>query len=207
MPDPNYLAWKNIHHPSPESIAATASDSPTSVSVCGAKSTTTATSADSIVSVSPSLLSSEEVVSKLLVVRKTGRTRSAINQKAIEISNSTNLQEMKDKEQAKADAKTLREERKLERQEKAKERQKEKEKKKQEKERKAQERQKQKEEKVKEKKAKKRRPKCSSPSPAATLGLESLFDQLDIVDNGQCFNCELVFNEEDEDRFWVCCDG
>ena len=214
VPDPNYLAWKNIHHPSPESIAATASDSPTSVSVCGAKSTTTATSADSIVSVSvvttPSLPSSEEVLSELLVlpnpVRKTGRTRSAINQKAIEISNSTNLQEMKDKEQAKADAKTLREERKLERQEKAKERQKEKEKK-QEKERKAQERQKQKEEKVKEKKAKKRRPKCSSPSPAATLGLESLFDQLDIVDNGQCFNCELVFNEEDEDRFWVCCDG
>ena len=67
--------------------------------------------------------------------------------------------------------------------------------------------QKQKEENIKEKKAKKRRPKCSSPSPAATLGLESLFDQLDIVDNGQCFNCELVFNEEDEDRFWVCCDG
>ena len=86
---------------------------------------------------SPSLLSSEEVVSKLLVVRKTGRTRSAINQKAIEISNSTNLQEMKDKEQAKADAKTLREERKLERQEKTKEQQKGKEKKKQEKERKA----------------------------------------------------------------------
>ena len=23
----------------------------------------------------------------------------------------------------------------------------------------------------------------------------------------ECFNCELVFNEEDEDRFWVCCDG
>ena len=106
------------------------------MSVCGAKSTTTATSADSIVSVSPSLLSSEEVVSKLLVVRKTGRTRSAINQKAIEISNSTNLQEMKDKEQAKADAKTLREERKLERQEKTKEQHNGKEKK-QEKERKA----------------------------------------------------------------------
>ena len=71
--------------------------------------------------------------------------------------------------------------------------------------RKKKERQKQKEE--KEKKAKKLRSKCSSPSIAATLGLESLFDQLDIVDNGKCFNCELVFNEEDEDRFWVCCDG
>ena len=146
VPDPNYLAWKNIHHPSPESVAATASDSPTSVSLCGAKSTTTATSADFIVSVSPSLLSSEEVVSKLLVVRKTGRTRSAINQKAIEISNSTNLQEMKDKEQAKADAKTLREERKLERQEKKKSNKKERRRRS----RKKKERQKQNKEKVKE---------------------------------------------------------
>ena len=70
VPDSTYLAWKNIYHPSPESVsteAATVGNPPTSVSVCGAKSTTTTTSADSLVSVRPSLPSSEEVLNELLV--------------------------------------------------------------------------------------------------------------------------------------------
>uniref|UniRef100_A0A1X7TCJ0 Zinc finger PHD-type domain-containing protein n=1 Tax=Amphimedon queenslandica TaxID=400682 RepID=A0A1X7TCJ0_AMPQE len=94
---------------------------------------------------------------------------------------------------------------------KAKERQEEKERKKQERERKAIERQKKKEEKErisKERKAKKQKGKCTLPSPLDTaVGLGFLFDELDITDDGKCNNCELAFNEEDEERFWVCCDS
>ena len=105
----------------------------------------------------------------------------------------------------------MREENKLEREQKARERQEEKKRKKLEQEKKAQERQKKKERKAKElkKKAKKQRRARSTkraPSPAVTLGLESLFTQLDVEDNGLCSSCGMVFSQEDEDRFWVCCD-
>uniref|UniRef100_A0A1X7VKJ8 Uncharacterized protein n=1 Tax=Amphimedon queenslandica TaxID=400682 RepID=A0A1X7VKJ8_AMPQE len=118
---------------------------------------------------------------------------------------------MKEKEQAQADAKIIREENKLERMKKAKEQQEEKERKKQERERKAIEKQKKKEEKErisKERKAKKQKGKCTSPSPLDTaVGLGSLLDELDIADDGKCKNCELAFDEEDKERFWVCCDS
>jgi len=43
--------------------------------------------------------------------------------------------------------------------------------------------------------------------PSYTVRLESLFAQLDVEDNGQCSSCGMVFSrEDDEDRFWVCCD-
>ena len=211
VPDTTYLAWKNMYHPSPASVVSTEaiSDSPTSVSVCGAKSTTTTSSAVSVMT-TPSLTSSEEVLSKLLVLpkplRKTGRTRNAINQKAVEISDSMILQEMRDKEQAKADANTLKEKKKLERQKKAREQQEEKERKKKERGRKHKNgrRKRKKKTKAKEKKVTK---KQRARSQAPTLGIEGLFDQLNIVDDGQCFNCDLIFNEDDEDRFWVSCDG
>ena len=115
-----------MYHRSPGSAVSTEdiSDSPTSVSVCGAKSTTTTSSAVSVMT-SSSLPSSEEVLSELLVlpkpVRKTGRTRNAINQKAVEISDSMILQEMRDKEHAKTDANTLKEKKKLKRQKKVRE--------------------------------------------------------------------------------------
>jgi NADH pyrophosphatase NudC (nudix superfamily) len=112
---------------------------------------------------------------------------------------------MKEKEQAAADAKKMKEEKKLEQERKARGRQEEKERKKLERE----ERQKEKEWKAKgkSKKAKKqRRATKRAPSPVDTVGLESLFAKLDVEDNGQCSSCAMVFSQEDEDRFWVCCD-
>ena len=210
VPDTTYLAWKNMYHPSPASVVSTEaiSDSPTSVSVCGAKSTTTTSSAVSVMT-TQSLPSSEDFLSELLVlpkpVRKTGRTRNAINQKAVEISDSMILQEMRDKEQAKADANTLKE-KKLERQKKARERQEEKERKKKERGRKAQERQEKKEKKRKQKRRKSPRNR-ELKVQHLLLELRVYLISLIIVDDGQCFNCDLIFNEDNDDRFWVGCDG
>ena len=45
-----------------------------------------------------------------------------------------------------------------------------------------------------------------TPSPD-TGGLESLFSQLDVEDDGLCLGCGMAFSqEEDEDKFWICCD-
>ena len=53
--------------------------------------------------------------------------------------------------------------------------------------------------KEKSKKAKKqRRATKRAPSPVDTVGLESLFIQLDIEDNGQCSSCGMVFSQEDD---------
>ena len=93
-------------------------------------------SASAITTPSPkSLPSSEEVLNELLVLpqpqpAKTGRRKRAINNKAKEITDAAVLQEMKEKEQAAADAKKMKEEKKLEREQKARERQEEKERKK-----------------------------------------------------------------------------
>ena len=227
--DTTYLAWKSIYHPSPESVssaATTVSSSPgSSASACAMTSTayaatSTSASITSSVSVSASVIttpslkslpSSEEVLNELLVLpqslpAKTGRRKKAINDKAKEITDAAVLQEMKEKKQADADAKKMKEEKKLERERKARERQEEKERKKLERE----ERQKEKERKAKEKSKKtkkQRRATKHAPSPVDTVRLESLFTQLDVEDNGQCSSCGMVFSQEDdEDRFWVCCD-
>ena len=162
-------------HPSPQSAftGVAISESPTSVSVCGASSTCTTESSTSVAvcgaksactSDCSSFPSSDKVLHELLVfpnpVQKSNRARKAVNQKAIELSDFSVLKEMKEKEQAQADAKIIREVNKLERTKKAKVQQEEKERKKQERERKAIERQNKKEEKEKiskERKAKKQK--------------------------------------------------
>lgn len=221
--DATYLAWKNIYHPSPESVSGTA----TCTTISAANSTSTTCSIASSVSssrsasviTSPSvrsLPSSEEVLDELLVLPqplppKTGRRRKAINDKAREITDDAVLQELKDKEQADADARKMKEEKKkVEQERKARERQEKKEKKKLEQERKAREKEKKAKEKEKSKKSKRAAKRRPTPSPVDTVGLESLFAQLqvDVEDNGQCVSCGMIFSEEyDEERFWVGCDG
>ena len=128
--DATYLAWKSIYYPSPESVSSAATS--TSASITSSVSV----SASAITTLSPkSLPSSEEVLDELLVLpqpqpAKTGRRKKAINNKATEITDAAVLQEMKEKEQAAADAKKMKEEKKLERERKARERQEEKERKK-----------------------------------------------------------------------------
>ena len=165
-------------------------------------------SASAITTPSPkSLPSSEEVLNDLLVLPQhlpatTGRRKKAINDKAKEITDAAVLQELKEKEQTAADAKKMKKEIKMERQERGKKKRRERSwNEKKEKERKTKE---------KSKKAKKqRRATKRAPSPADTLGLESLLEtllvKLDVEDNGQCSSCAVVISEE-EDRFWVCCD-
>ena len=47
-----------------------------------------------------------------------------------------------------------------------------------------------------------------SPPTNATVGLASMFAELDVEDDGQCACCGEVFCQvDDEDQFWVCCDG
>ena len=137
--------------------------------------------------------------------------KKAINDKAKEITDPTVLQELKDKELTEAEAKKKKEENKLERRRKAEERKAGKQRKKLEQEKKALEKAKEKEKRAKEKRAKKQRKprstrRATSPT-CTTVGLDSLFSQLDIEDNGQCSSCGMFFsNEQDEDKFWVCCD-
>lgn len=46
-----------------------------------------------------------------------------------------------------------------------------------------------------------------SPSPMDIARLETLFSQMEVQDDGQCFSCGMSFREEDDkERFWVCCD-
>ena len=108
--DATYLAWKSIYYPSPESVSSAATS--TSASITSSVSV----SASAITTPSPkSLPSSEEVLDELLVLpqpqpAKTGRRKKAINNKAKEITDAVVLQEMKEKEQAAADAKKMKEE-------------------------------------------------------------------------------------------------
>ena len=60
------------------------------------------------------------------------------------------------------------------------------------------------------KKAESSRPKQKAvkqkASPVDIAELETLFFQME-VDDGQCFSCSMAFrDEDDEERFWVCCD-
>ena len=157
--------------------------------------------------------SSEEVLDELLQLpqpppARTSRRKKAINDQAKEITAPDVLQEMKDKELADAVTKKKREDNKLERERKAKERLEEKERKKLEREKKALERTKEKERKTREKRPEKQ--KHSKPirrATSPTVGLDSLFSQLDTEDEGQCSSCGMCFKDEQGDeRFWVCCD-
>ena len=70
----------------------------------------------------------------------------------------------------------------------------------------------QKERKAKEKLLKKaKKPRTATKralSPVDTVRLESLFVQVNVEGNGQYSSCGMVFSQEDdEDRFWVCCDS
>ena len=137
-----------------------------------------------------------------------------MNHKATEITDPAVLQELKDKQLAAAEAKKEKEEKKLERERKANERKVEKERKKLEREKKALEKAKTKERKAQESRGKKRKPRstCTRRATSPTTDdLDSLFSQLEIdedsEDNGQCSNCGMCFgDEQDEDKFWVCCD-
>ena len=161
--DATYLAWKRLYHPSSNSVSSTAtnvSSSPgSSASACAKISTayaatSTSNSIISVVSASASVVStsslkslpsSEEVISELLVLpqaqpSKTGRRRKAVSDTAREITVASVLQELKDKQEANAAAKKMKEDKQLERAQKTKEKQKEKERKKLERETKAQKR-------------------------------------------------------------------
>ena len=49
--------------------------------------------------------------------------------------------------------------------------------------------------------------KCTPNPDTGGGGLELLFSQLDVEDDGKCSGCGMVFSqEEDEDKFWICCD-
>ena len=115
---------------------------------------------------------------------------------------------MKEKTQAAARAKKLKEQRKLEREQRKLEREQRARVRKEEKERKKQEWEKEKEKRAKQPKRSERQKRATkhAASPVDTPELVSFFADLDIEDNGQCANCEKVFSQEDEDRFWVCCD-
>ena len=173
-----------------------------------APSVTSTVSSSASVVTTRSLPSSEDILNELLVLpqappSKTGRRRKAINDKAKEVTDASVLQEMKDKAQNADKAKKMKEEKKIERARKAREKQAEKERKKLEWENEAQERK----EKKESKKAKKLKRAERTPSPTDTARLESLFTQLDVEDDGQCFSCGMAFSQEhDEDRYWVCCD-
>ena len=224
VPDPTYLAWKSANYPSPESVVSTtAVSSPGSSAsvVVGTANTATSPSVTSSVSVVSSSMkqSSEEVLSELLTLPqppppKTNRRKKGLNHKAREITDSTVLQELKDKERAAAEAKREKEEKKLERERKANERKLEKERKKLEREKKALEKAKERERKANEKRGRKRKPRSTKrPTSPMANDLDLLFPQLEIDDNddledtGQCSNCGMCFSDEkDEDKFWVCCD-
>lgn len=224
VPDPTYLAWKSANYPSPESVVSTtAVSSPGSSAsvVVGTANTATSPSVTSSVSVVSSSMkqSSEEVLSELLTLPqppppKTNRRKKGLNHKAREITDSTVLQELKDKERAAAEAKREKEEKKLERERKANERKLEKERKKLEREKKALEKAKERERKANEKRGRKRKPRSTKrPTSPTANDLDLLFPQLEIDDNddledtGQCSNCGMCFSDEkDEDKFWVGCD-
>ena len=130
---------------------------------------------------------------------KTNRRKKGLNHKAREITESTVLQELKDKERA---AKCEKEERKLERGRKANERKLEKERKKLEQ---ALEKAKEKERKANEKRDRKRKPRSTKcPTSPMANDLDLLLEIDDNDDTGQCSNCGMCFS--DEDKFRVGCD-
>ena len=139
--------------------------------------------------------------------------KKAVNDKALEITDDDVLQEMKNKEHAAAEAKKKKEENKIERERRAKERLKEKERKKLEQEWKRLERAKEKKKGKESKKPKNSEPASTRYSMSPTAGLDSLFAELDVEeDNGQCSNCGMFFKddqteEQNDNRFWICCDG
>ena len=158
----------------------------------------------------PSESPSNSVLDELLVLPQampsTSKRRKAINHKAKEVTDLSILQDMKDKAQAEEEAKRIKEEKRLERARKAKERQVEKEKKKLEREKRAQERKMKKDLKKAESSRPKQKAVKQKASPVDIAELETLFFQME-VDDGQCFSCGMAFrDEDDEERFWVCCD-
>lgn len=170
-------------------------------------------------SIAKSIPTSEEVLNDLLVLpqpsdsKSTGKRKKAINCKANEITDSAVLQELKDKEQAIADAKKMKEEKKLEREQKAREKQ---ERKKLEREARTKEKKIEKEErkaakvkaKAKDRKGKKKKKdKSNSPDPEGGVGLDTLFSTLDVADDdGQCHGCGVIFSQDNQEEFWMCCD-
>ena len=207
VPDPEYLAWRSAKHPSPGSVSSEASTA------------YAATSSSTPVSIgNTSHRSSEEVLNELLTLPQPPSTRSGrprkkgVNEKALELTDDSILRGMKEKEVSSAEAKKKKEENRIERERRVKERLEKKERRKLEQEQKRQERAKQKEKKSKEKifkkLKKKSKPISISHSSSPTVGLCSLFSELDIEeDNGQCENCGMFFKDEQSDeRFWVCCD-
>lgn len=210
VPDPEYLAWKNVNHPSPESVSS-------------GTSTGNRATCSSITSVggTSSKQSSEEVLDELLTLPQPPSTSSgrpkknAVNAKALEITDDDFLQAMKAKEHTSAEEKKKKEEKRVEREHRAKERLKEKERKKLEQEQRRLEREKEKDKRSKGKISKKpKNTKSTSTNHlvSPTVSLDSLFSQLDIEeDNGQCSNCGIFFKDDqsykqNDDRFWICCD-
>ena len=211
LPDPTYLAWKSAKHPSSDSVSPPGSSASVVAGTMSTANASNLTSPASVVTTS-SQKSSEEVLDELLQLpqpppARTSRRKKAINDQAKEITAPDVLQEMKDKELADSVTKKKREDQ-LERERKAKERLEEKERKKLEREKKALERTKEKERKTREKRPEKQ--KHSKPirrATSPTVGLDSLFSQLDTEDEGQCSSCGMCFKDEQGDeRFWVCCD-
>ena len=102
--DKAYLAWKNIYHPSPESVSSVTS----SLSVCTGV-------------FSRSLPSSYEVLDELLVLPQPlpPRRRKVINELAKEITEDSVFAEMKIRTEAASNARKMKEQRKLEREQKA----------------------------------------------------------------------------------------
>ena len=115
--DPTHLAWKSANHPSPTSVSS-------------GKSAATSSSITSPVSMGSysSHKSSEEVLDELLTLPQPPSTssgrpkRKAVNDKAVEITDDNVLREMKEKEQAAAEAIKKKEENKVERERRAKDR-------------------------------------------------------------------------------------
>ncbi len=232
LDDPSFVAWLKINHP--DKCVSVMSGTSSSIET-SASSSILPSSNETVPPFSDGATCSSDILSEILVLPQPQapkrKRKTAMNSKAVCITDGEVLQELKEKEQKKIEEKELMDAKKREREEKKREREENKimkqkviQRKKREREEKRRQKDKAKEEKArvqaekrkqkdKEKEKKKRGGKMNE-SEDRDSDVETAFVEMFLEEDGElsddavCPKCGMTYVDDDtENGLWICCDG
>lgn len=229
LDDPGFVAWMKINHPEKSVSVISAPSVSTGASSSDKASPSSSTLAPPPNGTAPSSSGASSILDELLVLphpeAPKKRKKPAINSKAVCITDSEVLQELKEKEKKKLEEKELmiakkreNEEKKREREEKKQMRQKAIEERKRERDeiRKLKEREKEEKARVRAEKKRQKKGKGKGKDDFEETTdrdyVETVFSKMsleddELSDDAVCPKCGLAYaNDDDESGLWICCD-
>jgi hypothetical protein len=207
--DPGFVAWMKINHPQ-VSVSVGSAPSVSTIASSSEKASPSVTSAPSNGATSSH---SSDILDEVLLLphRETPKKKkkNAINSKAVCITNSEVLQELKEKERGKMEEKELACAKKREKEEKKREREEKKQMKRKAIELRKKEREEKRKLKEREKEEKARLRAAQGKGKMKAYDIVEDFSNMSLDDDDDdavCPKCGLVYADDEEDNLWICCE-